>query len=73
MGLPPGYPPGNLREARRNGLVLVLLFFPAGEGSCLVLETTSVDHGDIPTGFVRDSATGKVRNALPGAMVDVRK
>ena len=26
-------------------------FFPAGEGSCLVLETTSLDHGDIPTGL----------------------
>ena len=27
-------------------------FFPVGDGSCLVLETTSLDHGDIPTGFV---------------------
>lgn len=28
-------------------------FFPAGEGSCLVWETTLLDHGDIPTGFGR--------------------
>ena len=41
------------------------------EGSCLVLETTLLDHGDIPTGFVRGSATGKVKRALPGNMVDV--
>ena len=28
-------------------------FFPDGEESCLVLETTSLDHGDIPIRFVR--------------------
>ena len=28
-------------------------FFPTEEGSCLVLETTSLDHGDIPTRFGR--------------------
>ena len=28
-------------------------FFPVGEGSCLVLETISLDHGDIPMGFVQ--------------------
>ena len=42
-----------------------------GEGSCFALETTLLDHGDIPTGFVRGSATGKVKSALPGNMVDV--
>ena len=47
-------------------------FFPAGEGSCLVLETTSLDHGDIPTGFVRGSETGKVNSDLPGTMVTVK-
>ena len=26
-------------------------FFPAGGYSCLVLETTSLDHTNIPTGF----------------------
>ena len=36
-------------------------FFPAGEGSCLGLEKTSLDHGDISTGFVRGRATGKVK------------
>ena len=44
-------------------------FFPAGEGSCLVLETTSLDHGDTHTGFVCGSATGKVKSALTGSMV----
>ena len=48
-------------------------FFPAGEGSCLVLETTSLNHGETPTGFVRGSATAKVKNALLGPMVGVRK
>ena len=28
-------------------------FFPVGEGSCLVLEMTLLDHGDIPMGFVQ--------------------
>ena len=35
------------------GTVLVFLFSPAGEESCLVSETTSLDQGDIPTKFVR--------------------
>ena len=48
-------------------------FFPVGEGSCLVLETALLDHGNIPKGFARGSATGKVKSALPGTMVDVWK
>jgi len=28
-----------------NGTVLVFSFLPAGKGSCLVLEMTSLDHG----------------------------
>ena len=48
-----------------------VFLFSTGEGSCLVFETTSLDHGDIPTGFVRGSGTGKVKSALPGTMVDV--
>ena len=40
-------------------------FFPSGGGE--------LDHGDILTGFVRGSATGKVKSALPGTMVDVWK
>ena len=51
----------------------VCFFFPAGEGICLVLETTSHDHGDIPTGFDQGTATGTVKNTLPGTMVDVWK
>ena len=50
-----------------------IAFLPAREGSCLVLETTSLDHVDIPTGFVRGSATGKVKSALPGTIIDVWK
>ena len=46
-------------------------FFPEGKGSYLVLETTSLDHRDIRMGFVRDSATAKVKSVLPGTMVDV--
>ena len=44
----PGEPTGRQGEWSSFGIS----FFPAGEGSCLVLETTSVDHGNIPTGFV---------------------
>ena len=44
-----------------------------GMGSCLVLERTSLDHEDIPTGFVRGSATGKVKSALSGLMVHEQK
>ena len=46
-------------------------FFPAREGSCLVLETTPLDHGDIHTGFVRGSTISKAKSALLGTMVDV--
>ena len=34
-------------------------FFLAGDRSCLVLDMTSLDHGNIPMGFVRGSVTGK--------------
>lgn len=43
-------------------------FYPAGEGSCLVLETTSLDHGDVPSGYVRGSGTSEVKSA---SMIDV--
>lgn len=45
-------------------------FFSAteGKGSCLALKTTSLDHGDIPMGLVRGSATGKVIYLLPRSM-----
>ena len=33
-------------------------FFPTGQGSCLVLESSLLDHEDIPTGFVRVLAGG---------------
>ena len=66
-----GEPTGGQPEGKWSSFDIP--FFLAGEGSCLVLKMTSVDHGDLPTGFVRGSATGKVKNALPGSMVDVRK
>ena len=65
----PGVPTGSQGEWSSFGIS----FFPAGAGDCLVLETTSVDHGHIPTGFVRGSATGKEKNALLGSMVVARK
>ena len=49
LGRPPGLPQGNPREQYS----ICVSFFPAGEGSFLVLETTSLDNGDIPTGLVR--------------------
>ena len=61
---------GHSRESKGNSDVLVFLFFPAGKGSCLVLETTSLDHGDVPRGYVRGSGTGEVKSA---SMVDVWK
>jgi len=33
-------------------------FFPAGDGNCLVLETTLLDHGEIATGFVPGLVSG---------------
>ena len=47
-----------------NDTDLLFVFPPAGKGSCLVLETTLPNRGDIPTGFVRGNATGKVKSAL---------
>ena len=48
-------------------------FFLAGEGSCLVLDTTLLDHGDIPTGFVRASVTGKCFTWYHGRCVKMSK
>ena len=79
MGRPPGHPrgthgnPGELTGTQGKWYSFDISFFLAGEESCLTLETTSLDHGDIPTGLTRASATGKVKSALPGAMVVVWK
>jgi len=43
---PVGWPPGEMHS-------FGISFFPAGEESCLILETISVGHGDIPIEFVR--------------------
>ena len=58
------------RETHRNpGYSFGLSFFPTGYGSCLVLEMTLLDHGDRG----QSRATGKMKSALPGMMVDVWK
>ena len=62
----------NPQEPRGSGTVLVFPFFPTGEGSCLVLETTLLDLKNIPTGFVQGSGIGTVKSASPGTMVDVK-
>ena len=67
LGSTPGTPPG----IQGGWYSFGISFFPAREGSCLVLETTPLDHGDIPTGFVRGSAISKAKSALLGTMVDV--
>ena len=64
---------GNPREPRRNGTVLVSPFFPRGEGQVSFQNDFAGPLGHMPTGFVRSSATGKVKTALPGTMADVGK
>ena len=67
-GSTPGTPSGN-----PGGRVQFwYFFFPKGGGSCLVSKTTLLDHGDIPTGFARGSATGKVKSAylVPWSMCE---
>ena len=59
------------REPRGKWYSFGISFFPSVEWSCLVLETTSLNRGEIPTGFVRDNATGKVNSDLSGTMVTV--
>ena len=54
----PGQPTGTQGEWYSFGIS----FFPRGEGSCLVLETTLLNHGDIPTGFVRGSTLGEAND-----------
>ena len=50
--------PGKLTGVQGEWYRFGISFFSAGEGSCLVLETTSLDHGDMPTGFVRVLISG---------------
>lgn len=51
---PPWFSPRDTLKdpAGTQGWYNFVIFFPVGEGS-LVLETTSMDHGDILAGFVR--------------------
>lgn len=62
--------PGTLAGIQMEWCSFGVSFYPAGEGSCLVLETTSLDHGDVPSGYVRGSGTSEVKSA---SMVDVWK
>ena len=65
---------GNPREPRRNGTVLVFLFFPRGEGGVFSFQNDFAGlRAHMPTGFVRSSATCKVKTALPGTMADEGK
>ena len=43
-----------------EGMVQFWWFFAAGEGSCLVLETTSLDHGDVLRGYIRGTGRSEV-------------
>ena len=45
--------PGEPTVTQREWYSFGTSFFPKGKGSCLVLEISSLDFGDIPTGFVR--------------------
>ena len=47
------------------------LFFPRGGGELFSFGNDFAGPWNIPTGFVRGSATGKVKSALPCTMVDV--
>ena len=44
-----------------------------GERSCLVLDMTSLDHWNIPTGLVRGSVTGKCFTWHYGQCVKMNK
>ena len=45
-------PPGEPMDTKGEWYSFGINFFPAGEGSFIVLGTISLDHGDVPTGFV---------------------
>lgn len=56
------FPVGRPTGAQGEWYNFGISFFPTGEESCLVLETTLLDQGDIPTGFVRGSTPGELNN-----------
>ena len=69
-GRAPRHPRGTYESS--GGMVQFYYFnILAGEGSCLVLETISLDHRDIPTGFARNRERGKVKSVSSDTMVDV--
>ena len=72
--------PGEPRGSQGGMVQFGIYFFLAGEGSCLVLNTTSLDHRDIsrgyidiPTRFVRGSVTGKCFTWYHGRCVKMSK
>ena len=73
--LPPGsvlgIPPRTQREPR--GGTILLFFFPRGEEGSLVLETTTMDHGDILARFVRGRQGEKCFTWYPGRRVKMIK
>ena len=62
-------PRGNPREPRGNGTTLVFIF-PHGGGELFSFGNDFAGPRDMPTGFVRACATGKVKSALPCTVVD---
>ena len=69
-GSVPGIPPRTYQEPR--GGTILLFFFPVGKGS-LVLETTSMDHGDILARFARGRQGEKCFTWYPGRRVKMIK
>ena len=50
---PESRPLGHRQGTQWDWYSFGISFFPVGKGSCLVLETTLLDHGDMPMGFVQ--------------------
>ena len=50
---PESQPLGHRQGTQWDWYSFGISFFPVGKGSCLVLEMTLLDHGDMPMGFVQ--------------------
>ena len=62
--------PGTLAGIQMEWCSFGVSFLPRGGGELFSFETTSLDHGDVPSGYVRGSGTREVKSA---SMVDVWK
>ena len=58
--------PGEPRGTQGGMVQFDISFSLAREGSCLVLDTTSLDHRDISRGYI-DIPTGFVRGSMSGS------